>query len=134
MERTRIWPDLLAAVLASCTSGARLERVPSPASDRSPAADARTAIAHGDRRFLLRAGPWVWSTPGVDSTCTDKLGSKRLRLIEVVGDVVSPPTGAADSAQEVAGLAQSADLAVYAREYNRVIAAETGTCTSAAAP
>lgn len=123
---------LLVAFLSTCGVGSRLEPVPTPMG-RSPQADARAALAHGDIRFLLVAGPWVWSTPGVDSLCTRRLGSKRLRLVRYVSDVVYPPTTAADSAEVAKDSVEDAVLEKYVRAYNAVIAAETNTCTPAAA-
>ena len=72
---------LLVAFLSTCGNGSHLEPVPTPMG-RSPQADARAALAHGDTRFLLVAGPWVWSTPGVDSLCTRRLGPSTLGALQ----------------------------------------------------
>jgi len=124
---------VLIGLLTACGTGSRLEPVPSPVMGRSPQADARDALTRGDTRFLLVAGPWIWSTPGVDSLCTRRLGGKRLRLVRFVSDLVYLPRTAADSAEAAKDSAENAILERYLRAYNAVIAAETTTCTAAAA-
>jgi hypothetical protein len=92
--------------------------------------DAQSALAAGDTRFLLYAGPFWWQVLGIDSLCARNLPGKRLRQVRYMGDVV---TATRDTAAARAAAADTLALDEYVRKYNQTVARETDTCEAAAA-
>jgi hypothetical protein len=121
---------LVIVLAVACSRSDHFQPVPMPVQGRSATADARSALAVGDARFLLYAGPFWWQVLGIDSLCARNLPSKRLRYVRYVGDVVEPPR---DTAAARAATADTMALDEYVREYNRTVARQTDTCVATAA-
>jgi hypothetical protein len=99
-----------------------------PVQGRSAPTDAQGALAQGDARFLLYAGPFWWQVSGIDSVCARELPAKRLRHVRYISDVVELPQ---DSAPATAAAADTAAFDQYVTEY--IVALQTGTCVAEAA-